>query len=226
MKKVLLSMALVAMSAMSMMASSFKVEINGQEVNDGDVVEITELKESALFPGLMVMHPELVLTNLTSNNIDGEVVAEYLEIAQPGLDGGGVGQVFQFCFNSCYMIPSEVNEPITGACTFGPNEVRTGNGAHVEYVPAFKGDMYFFATEFYYGVTVLKVTLRDSKNVSDAITFTFKFNYADPAGVEGLEVENATAEYYNFQGVKVAQPTNGEMYIVRRGNKVTKEIVR
>lgn len=46
------------------------------------------------------------------------------------------------------------------------------------------------------------------------------------AGVEGITVdENAPAEYYNLQGVRVAEPENG-LYIVRRGNKVTKEVVR
>lgn len=36
---------------------------------------------------------------------------------------------------------------------------------------------------------------------------------------------NATPEYYNLQGVRVMNPSNG-IYIVRRGNKVTKEVVR
>ena len=36
---------------------------------------------------------------------------------------------------------------------------------------------------------------------------------------------NAPAEYYNLQGVKVTNPAAG-IYIVRRGNKVTKEYIR
>lgn len=36
---------------------------------------------------------------------------------------------------------------------------------------------------------------------------------------------NAPAVYYNLQGVKVANPENG-VYIVRRGNNVTKELIR
>ena len=45
-------------------------------------------------------------------------------------------------------------------------------------------------------------------------------------GVEGIEVEIAPAVYYNLQGVQVENPTSG-IYIVKRGNKVTKErIVR
>ena len=37
--------------------------------------------------------------------------------------------------------------------------------------------------------------------------------------------ENAEAEYFNLQGVRVANPENG-LYIVRRGSKVTKEVIR
>lgn len=40
-----------------------------------------------------------------------------------------------------------------------------------------------------------------------------------------IEDTDAPAVYYNLQGVQVANPENG-IYIVRRGNKVTKEIIR
>ena len=36
---------------------------------------------------------------------------------------------------------------------------------------------------------------------------------------------DADAEYYNIQGMRIANPVVGEVYIVRRGNVVTKEIV-
>lgn len=49
------------------------------------------------------------------------------------------------------------------------------------------------------------------------------------SGVEGVIVdnnkENSKAEYFNLQGVRVEEPANG-LYIVRRGDKVSKEIVR
>ena len=44
--------------------------------------------------------------------------------------------------------------------------------------------------------------------------------------VEGIEVEeNVAPVYYNLQGVRVAEPTNG-LYIVVRGDKVAKELVK
>ncbi len=45
----------------------------------------------------------------------------------------------------------------------------------------------------------------------------------DGAGVETIVVENENApvEYFNLQGVRVAEPANG-IFIRRQGNKVTK----
>ena len=45
------------------------------------------------------------------------------------------------------------------------------------------------------------------------------------ATVEENVEGNGPAVYYNLQGVQVANPDNG-VYIVRRGNKVTKELIR
>ena len=40
------------------------------------------------------------------------------------------------------------------------------------------------------------------------------------------EDTNAPAEYFNLQGVKLANPEKGQIVIVRKGNKVTKQVVR
>lgn len=41
-----------------------------------------------------------------------------------------------------------------------------------------------------------------------------------------VEEQNAPAEYFNLQGVKISAPQNGQLYIVRRGANVCKEIVK
>lgn len=48
------------------------------------------------------------------------------------------------------------------------------------------------------------------------------------AGVEAVEAEAAAApaEYYNLQGIRVAAPQSGHIYIVRQGASVSKRIVR
>ena len=50
-------------------------------------------------------------------------------------------------------------------------------------------------------------------------------NVSTPSAVEVVEAENAPAVYYNLQGVEVENPANG-LYIVKRGNKVAKEMVK
>ncbi|MCM1006216.1 MAG: choice-of-anchor J domain-containing protein [Prevotella sp.] len=46
------------------------------------------------------------------------------------------------------------------------------------------------------------------------------------AGVEGIEADfNGEAEYFNLQGIRVVEPTAG-IYIVKRGSKVTKEVIK
>ncbi len=45
-------------------------------------------------------------------------------------------------------------------------------------------------------------------------------------GIDAIEGDDAAAEYYTLQGVRVDNPEAGQVYIVRRGNKVTKEIAR
>lgn len=44
------------------------------------------------------------------------------------------------------------------------------------------------------------------------------------ADIAADDTTDAPAEYFNLQGVKVANPDNG-LYIIRRGNKVTKEYI-
>lgn len=48
---------------------------------------------------------------------------------------------------------------------------------------------------------------------------------ADTSGLDAVEATAAPARYFNLQGVEVATPGQG-IYIVRRGNTTTKEIIR
>lgn len=54
-----------------------------------------------------------------------------------------------------------------------------------------------------------------------------KLTVTEAAGVDGIEADepDAVPVYYNLQGVRVDTPSAG-LYIVVRGNKVTKEVVR
>lgn len=67
------------------------------------------------------------------------------------------------------------------------------------------------------------------KEDEDIITYKpARIGFIGNSGVESLPVEDAVVaqpEYYNLQGVRVTNPEQG-IYIVRRGNKVTKEVIR
>ena len=58
-------------------------------------------------------------------------------------------------------------------------------------------------------------------------SFIIKYLGVESTGVEGIASENVNApiEYYNLQGVRVANPTNG-IYVVKQGDKVTKAVIR
>lgn len=72
--------------------------------------------------------------------------------------------------------------------------------------------------------TSITVYLRQVSKWAHA-TVTFETNIT--TGIEDVAVEAAApAEYYNLQGVRVSTPAAGNIYIVRRGNKVTKEFIR
>ena len=51
--------------------------------------------------------------------------------------------------------------------------------------------------------------------------------YPEIGAIETVESDNANApvEYFNLQGVRVANPENG-LFIVRQGNKVSKQVIR
>lgn len=57
----------------------------------------------------------------------------------------------------------------------------------------------------------------------DAMTVTI----STATGVEDVAVDAAVpAEYYNLQGIRVAQPEAGKLYIVKKGDKVSKMLVK
>lgn len=53
------------------------------------------------------------------------------------------------------------------------------------------------------------------------------FTKTDHTGISSIENDaNAPAVYYNMQGMQIANPVAGQLYIVKKGNKVTKTIIR
>ncbi|MCM1004915.1 MAG: hypothetical protein NC402_01310 [Prevotella sp.] len=55
-------------------------------------------------------------------------------------------------------------------------------------------------------------------------TFTVLFQTPNVAGVEGIAADNTEAEYFNLQGLRVATPDAGQLYIKRQGGKASKVV--
>lgn len=53
---------------------------------------------------------------------------------------------------------------------------------------------------------------------------TFAITLPDLSGVETLDEDTTPAEYYNLQGVKVANPERGHIYIAKRATKSVKVV--
>lgn len=68
------------------------------------------------------------------------------------------------------------------------------------------------------------------KEDEDVITYApARVGKISTVGVSNIGADfgsDETPVYFNLQGVQVAEPTEGGVYIVRRGNKVTKEVIR
>lgn len=76
-------------------------------------------------------------------------------------------------------------------------------------------------------VAVIKGVKFEATATTRINTITITYGDGSNAVNDILSDDNdAPAVYYNLQGVRVANPTAGNLYIVRQGNKVSKAIVR
>lgn len=115
-------------------------------------------------------------------------------------------------FSFCTALGAD-NEDWNVGTRYGAEALNTPIAAG-ETVPFVKGDLSWQVLPGKYDVEV----------DFDANTVSLT---ANSSGIESVAVESAAAAvYYNLQGVRVAAPEAGSLYIVKRGDKVSKEIVR
>lgn len=53
-----------------------------------------------------------------------------------------------------------------------------------------------------------------------------RFIAPDVAGIDSIVEDDTDAAYYTLQGVRVDNPVSGQVYIVRKGNRICKAIAR
>lgn len=79
----------------------------------------------------------------------------------------------------------------------------------------------------YTGTIRLEVPSEIASGCKAKVTFfpTIVDHISGGSGVSGITAdEDATEEYYNLQGIRIAEPQKGIIYIVRKGSKVSKAI--
>lgn len=76
----------------------------------------------------------------------------------------------------------------------------------------------------YHAVLIWPDDEDDTDNRSEDLAVKLR---TESSGIAAVEAAGAVqAEYFNMLGIKVAQPAPGTLYLVRRGNTVTKELVK
>lgn len=125
--------------------------------------------------------------------------------------------------NLCKVYVGEAGTPSETAWTNLSDKVTYPEGNNWTFVPS--GDLSLAAFEgkkiqigFLYNSTSDVAPTWEIKNLV--------VNGESSNAVEAIGIDmNAPIEYYNLQGVRVENPSNG-LYIIRQGNKATKAVIR
>lgn len=116
---------------------------------------------------------------------------------------------------------------ITSASSSNPNKVKLTNVGELQGDKDFLGFVPDKNAETWYHVPVkwLDIIVHNVKPGDTLGIFSLK-GLEGGAGVATIVAdENAPVEYYNMQGIRVANPENG-LYIKRQGSNVTKVLVK
>ena len=215
--------------------SYFKCYVDGNEVKDGDRIDITKFLDQQEFAGYGYYQRQYD-TKLT---MVAEAVGEmfctitYSKNETPLTSDGLYGADFnvQFCgFGLCYnaylgetIVNADAYTTKPGEVVYMQTELKLNQVTDESFTTiwlcgsAAPLEELEIKDEF-----EMKLTFEDQ-----VMNLTF---YVDQngvgAGVEGIEAdENAPVEYYDLQGRRVENPSNG-LFIVKKGNKVSKQFVR
>ena len=224
MKKLLLLSAL-AIGAMSANAASytdyFKVYDNGTEVANGAEIVCNHSQ-----PVQDLLQYELYLQLVSQLDYNFVLLANYEKIE-------GEFGLPQLCFTANVELFGQIFDDgncwndFPQATTISPEFLSDGSPCNFEYlVEAVSMPANASA--------VMKLTVipcdgdEDYYEPVEDASFTVTVRFAPKgASVEALETEfNGEPVYYNLQGVRVANPEKGGLYVVKRGEKISKEFVR
>lgn len=238
MKKFLLSALLLGAGVVGASAQSFDFYISNtleestnadgmkgfkpvdyKKVSEGDVIEIKNLyKTFEDDPAYYYVQAELMaytrIVNLTSNDIDMSI-----RYAEEGKQEDNVAQLgdVEAGFMTCVGGSCTANNPFS--FTINKNsETASTAGEHMGYEISSETQ----------GL-VEQLTLKAKYNVTasangQTLNFTLLYDRSGSTAVDSVEASDAPAVYYNMQGIRVDNPEAGQIYIMRKGDKVSKVI--
>lgn len=236
MKKILLLATAVAMATGAMNAGTIKVLYEGEEIQSGSTVTVKNLDvthtefiepDYSFIYDQYEMNAHLAFVNTSSNAI--KLGGNRQTIQAPEADTwGSLWCIGQNCVAGEVINPQPME----------PGEKFEGSKAHVymSLGSVSEEDGEVIGEKPSFGSAEYKYTLYVDGAEDDNFVFNIRFIYDENSdvyvngelvSVENIKtVENAVPVYYNMQGVRISNPEQGKMYIVRRGQKVSKEIVR
>lgn len=227
MKKLLL-LAMAAASVSPVFAAGFNdyfaLSCGDETLTNGQTVTI-----STYYDAILMDNPEFgdipgyVSTYTSQARIKAaNVTDEAMDIAFKLTCVDNVTNQFQLCFefddaagNCLGAINGEVNSPddLRSVNPEGYIMMDVDQVGFTEPTPAtFKLDLY--VTE---GGDKIEGT-----DCTVYVSFTHEKDIT--AAVDGIQAEDGAEEYYNLQGMRVAEPEKGGIYLVRKGSKVTKRL--
>lgn len=215
MKKLLLSMALVA-TASACFADDYELYI-GTEAENGEVTDYVLVEEGANYVAHrenVTQFPALVGCDAYVKAVNNTGAAANLRIAvTPEYDNSIGSAGLQICIGTNCR-GDVVEETVAANSTIGGSTAD-----HIGYsdfvMAADMADALKFDSK--YSVTM------SLGNVERHFTITFS---NETASVGSIDLGSSEAEYFSLQGLPVANPEKGCIYIVRQGGKVSKAVVR
>lgn len=110
-------------------------------------------------------------------------------------------------------------------------DAKDGSTVTLNYPTVYEGDGYSLVYKYDDTYEVyIDLSYYTTTWVDMMVGLTYKNSDIPTSGVKGIAIDsdadaNAPVEYYNLQGMKIANPENG-IYIRRQGSKVSKVVVR
>lgn len=232
MKKFLLLSALAFAGLTASANDYFDVKVEGEVIADGETVTIKpEYVEAA--PGIYYMQENDLDLNIVSKKgtMRQVIVATCTDPGNDAVKDPCYG-MYQICFTQKHGEP--------GNCLANSDESTYYTTAATIETDTFLWQIHAFANTFqtsdpatYFKPMTVRLDMyacdgtAENAKIIEASKYTIYSTYTFDNKGDGVEVvaDDAAAVYFDMQGRKVAQPESG-LYIVKRGNKVTKEFVR